>query len=120
MVRREIIMEQWDRYRSGIATDNFGGSSAPRDWFEGILDHYDDRIVKLEAELDLINGENDNLTACLENMSQGLSAAEAEVERLKKENKEQIEWGDALLDAILEAVNGDCDAIEDIAAEVEE
>lgn len=36
MIDREKIMEQWDRERAKIAAGDT--SSAPRDWFENLLD----------------------------------------------------------------------------------
>ena len=39
---RELIMEQWDRWRKYIADG--GNSSWPRDAFESLLDYYDEKL----------------------------------------------------------------------------
>ena len=39
---QEAIMTQWDYWRREIANGNT--SSAPRDWFESILDYYEEEI----------------------------------------------------------------------------
>jgi hypothetical protein len=38
---REEILKQWDYWRREIANGNKG--SAPRDWFESILDYYEEK-----------------------------------------------------------------------------
>lgn len=40
---RESIMKQWDYWRSEIANGHKG--TAPRDWFESILDYFDDNML---------------------------------------------------------------------------
>lgn len=40
--KRKIIMNQWDYYRKRIAEGD--KSSLPRDWFESVLDYYEERI----------------------------------------------------------------------------
>lgn len=49
---REKIMQQWDYWRGRIATGDW--SSSPRDWFESVLDAYDEIIeghARINAEL---------------------------------------------------------------------
>jgi hypothetical protein len=41
MKTREKIMKEWDYWRKQIANGHKG--SAPRDWFESILDSYDEK-----------------------------------------------------------------------------
>lgn len=41
-MNREQIMSQWDYWRERIA--NGDRSSAPRDWFESVLDRFDELI----------------------------------------------------------------------------
>ena len=41
-MNRKLIMEQWDEWRWQIADGHRG--SAPRDWFESILDYYEEKI----------------------------------------------------------------------------
>ena len=47
---REEIMQQWDYHRAMIAKDNWlGGASAPRDWFESIVDRLEEAEAKCHA-----------------------------------------------------------------------
>jgi hypothetical protein len=46
----EEIMKQWDYWRGEIANGHKG--SAPRDWFESILDHYEDKLDKIKRWCD--------------------------------------------------------------------
>lgn len=46
---REKIMEQWDYWRERIAKGD--KSSAPRDWFESVMSHYECRIEELELQI---------------------------------------------------------------------
>ncbi|HUS89285.1 MAG TPA: hypothetical protein VMW91_07975 [Desulfosporosinus sp.] len=41
-MNRETILKQWDYWRKQIADGNT--ASAPRDWFESILDYYEEQI----------------------------------------------------------------------------
>jgi len=43
---REEAMAQWDRWRGYIAAG--GQGSWPRDAFESLLDHYDDKIAAIQ------------------------------------------------------------------------
>ena len=45
-MEREQIMEQWDYWRAEIAEGN--RSTAPRDWFESILDYYEEKLENKE------------------------------------------------------------------------
>ena len=40
MIDQTKIMKQWDYWRGEIADGHVG--SAPRDWFESVLDHYEE------------------------------------------------------------------------------
>ena len=54
---REEIMQQWDYHRAMIAKDNWlGGASAPRDWFESIVD----RLEEAEAKCHALWRDDDN------------------------------------------------------------
>ena len=46
MMDRETIMQQWDKMRRRIAEGD--KSSGPRDWFESILDCYDEEISEMK------------------------------------------------------------------------
>jgi hypothetical protein len=47
---RAEIMSQWDYHRERIARDNWQcGASAPRDWFESILDRLEEAEAKHAA-----------------------------------------------------------------------
>jgi hypothetical protein len=50
---RKQIMKQWGYWRSEIANGHKG--SAPRDWFESILDHYEETIEEFVKWLPLRN-----------------------------------------------------------------
>lgn len=47
---REVIMQWWDHWRKAIAEGD--KSSRPRDWFEAVLDRFDEEISELIAERD--------------------------------------------------------------------
>jgi hypothetical protein len=43
---QEKIMKQWDYWRGEIADGHEG--SAPRDWFESVIDGYDEKLEKIK------------------------------------------------------------------------
>lgn len=53
---RETIMQWWDHWRDRIAKGDDVGSR-PRDWFEAVLDHKDECIAELEAEVKRLGGK---------------------------------------------------------------
>ena len=46
----ELVMQQWDYWRKRIAEGDT--TSAPRDWFESIIDSRDEQIDELTAQVE--------------------------------------------------------------------
>ena len=59
-LNRKLLMEDWDYWRKIIANGDPG--SYPRDWFESVLDSYDEEIIELTRKLKKLE-EVKNLTS---------------------------------------------------------
>lgn len=56
MLKREEIMQDWDKWREQIANGNAG--SGPRDAFESLLDKYDEIVNELKDALEFYADPN--------------------------------------------------------------
>jgi len=48
-INQKKYLKQWDYWRNEIANGDTG--SSPQDWFESVLDDYDDKIIHIESVL---------------------------------------------------------------------
>ena len=98
---REKIMKQWDYWRDQIAT-GFKGS-APRDWFESVLDCHPDteRLDRLEKAFGfaLISDDNGHF-ACVSDGFQACPVGDDPEDMQTTFWVEKDQWHDTIREAI--------------------